>query len=268
MNIIGGARWNFNPRSPHGERRKSPKMKLPGTNFNPRSPHGERPAAVCCLCRWRYFNPRSPHGERPGWSILSAIISVFQSTLPARGATFNQSPFAVHASFQSTLPARGATRRHRRHIATYTISIHAPRTGSDGADVRRGGQGQHFNPRSPHGERPLTQAIPRRMQRDFNPRSPHGERLRLGGRRGGGGHFNPRSPHGERLRGRDAPTRAVVISIHAPRTGSDGQPRKQMHRACIFQSTLPARGATARCFALSVIQSNFNPRSPHGERRR
>ena len=174
----------------------------------------------------------------------------------------------AHAIFQSTLPARGATRRHRRHIATYTISIHAPRTGSDGADVRRGGQGQHFNPRSPHGERPLTQAIPRRMQRDFNPRSPHGERLRLGGRRGGGGHFNPRSPHGERLRGRDAPTRAVVISIHAPRTGSDGQPRKQMHRACIFQSTLPARGATARCFALSVIQSNFNPRSPHGERRR
>ena len=173
----------------------------------------------------------------------------------------------AHAIFQSTLPARGATRRHRRHIATYTISIHAPRTGSDGADVRRGGQGQHFNPRSPHGERPLTQAIPRRMQRDFNPRSPHGERLRLGGRRGGGGHFNPRSPHGERLRGRDAPTRAVVISIHAPRTGSDGQPRKQMHRACIFQSTLPARGATARCFALSVIQSNFNPRSPHGERR-
>ena len=152
----------------------------------------------------------------------------------------------AHAIFQSTLPARGATRRHRRHIATYTISIHAPRTGSDGADVRRGGQGQHFNPRSPHGERPLTQAIPRRMQRDFN----------------------PRSPHGERLRGRDAPTRAVVISIHAPRTGSDGQPRKQMHRACIFQSTLPARGATARCFALSVIQSNFNPRSPHGERRR
>ena len=175
MNIIGGARWNFNPRSPHGERRKSPKMKLPGTNFNPRSPHGERPAAVCCLCRWRYFNPRSPHGERPGWSILSAIISVFQSTLPARGATFNQSPFAVHASFQSTLPARGATgnrarywyrchfnprsphgeRRYsflaaRRHSS---ISIHAPRTGSDYFIYQQQSSLLHFNPRSPHGER-------------------------------------------------------------------------------------------------------------------
>ena len=67
---------------------------------------------------------------------------------------------------------------------------------------------------------------------------------------------------------RDAPTRAVVISIHAPRTGSDQQEAEEdapeaisIHaprtgsdmRICgiratvpIFQSTLPARGATQR----------------------
>ena len=134
-----------------------------------------QPCSPYAALGWRYFTPRSPHGERPGWSILSAIISVFQSTLPARGATFNQSPFAVHASFQSTLPARGATgnrarywyrchfnprsphgeRRYsflaaRRHSS---ISIHAPRTGSDYFIYQQQSSLLHFNPRSPHGER-------------------------------------------------------------------------------------------------------------------
>ena len=56
----------------------------------------------------------------------------------------------------------------------------------------------NFNPRSPHGERPVTVRWLRAVK-DFNPRSPHGER-------------RPRDPHQLRL-GR--------ISIHAPRTGSD-----------------------------------------------
>ena len=80
----------------------------------------------------------------------------FQSTLPVRGATrsavimfyiandFNpRSPcgerravrFAARLtdSFQSTLPVRGATRRPKRtYQRDETISIHAPRAGSDG----------------------------------------------------------------------------------------------------------------------------------------
>ena len=63
------------------------------------------------------------------------------------------------------------------------------------------------------------------------------------------------------------PNTRSIISIHAPRTGSDGQPRKQMHRACRFQSTLPARGATVTYQRDANIVINFNPRSPHGERR-
>ena len=218
-------------------------MKLPGTNFNPRSPHGERPAAVCCLCRWRYFNPRSPHGERPGWSILSAIISVFQSTLPARGATFNQSPFAVHASFQSTLPARGATgnrarywyrchfnprsphgeRRYsflaaRRHSS---ISIHAPRTGSDYFIYQQQSSLLHFNPRSPHGER-LAAAAVLLARTYFNPRSPHGERRDalccVGGDVTDISIHAPRTGSDER---REHLVPLTGISIHAPRTGSD-----------------------------------------------
>ena len=103
-------------------------------------------------------------------------------------------------------------------------------------------------------------------------------------------HFNPRSPHGERRE--DLSTFDIYsrISIHAPRTGSDFQHLCGFARLCAFQSTLPARGATRRYRAASYsarFQSTlpargataiqrcnvndpnyFNPRSPHGERRR
>ena len=61
-----------------------------------------------------YFNPRSPHGERLGNSCPSTLIVLFQSTLPARGAT---------NIFQVFEPGE-------------EISIHAPRTGSDCSSVR------------------------------------------------------------------------------------------------------------------------------------
>ena len=144
------------------------------------------------------FNPRSPHGERPCMTSLTILIT----------------------SFQSTLPARGATRTRRRNGETRGISIHAPRTGSDGAGL----------PNQPAHD--ITTPAPRTGSDDRQPL------LRLDGR-----HFNPRSPHGERrsttsvmlltlrfqstLPARGATTRAefmarsISISIHAPRTGSD-----------------------------------------------
>ena len=80
---------------------------------------------------------------------------------------------------------------------------------------------RNFNPRSPHGERPhsLIIGIPRG---NFNPRSPHGERPPLREALTGRHDFNPRSPHGER-----------------PRVHAHGLADVR------FQSTLPARGATA-----------------------
>ena len=80
-----------------------------------------------------------------------------------------------------------------------TISIHAPRTGSDMVSGRSAG-----------------------LSADFNPRSPHGER------------------HG--------------AEAHRQRRG-------------LFQSTLPARGATQRRPPYAKNYHDFNPRSPHGERR-
>ena len=57
-------------------------------NFNPRSPHGERRTATV-RHKWldKYFNPRSPHGERLFGGIAFGSKFAFQPTLPARGAT-------------------------------------------------------------------------------------------------------------------------------------------------------------------------------------
>ena len=78
------------------------------------------------------FNPRSPHGER----------QLFRPFLHA---------FCL---FQSTLPARGATHRFDKAAVGSVISIHAPRTGSDMMSTRRSAFAESdFNPRSPHGER-------------------------------------------------------------------------------------------------------------------
>ena len=55
------------------------------------------------------FNPRSPRGER----------------LKAAKET------ELDALFQSTLPARGATDRYPLNGVAHFISIHAPREGSD-----------------------------------------------------------------------------------------------------------------------------------------
>ena len=80
----------------------------------------------------------------------------------------------------------------------------------------------------------------------------------------------------------------AAISIHAPRTGSDGisrarrcailpfqstlpargatSPVRSQCSDTLFQSTLPARGATSGWATTRRERSDFNPRSPHGER--
>ena len=146
-------------------------------------------------------------------------------------------------AFQSTLPARGATTRSclRRRLRRY------------------------FNPRSPHGERPWREPSAA-THSDFNPRSPHGERrYAFVLDSSDGADFNPRSPHGER-RGQSRPCASrPPISIHAPRTGSDTRGRVQLVQALISIHA-PRTGSDAFRHLPKRFSSNFNPRSPHGER--
>ena len=167
-------------------------------DFNPRSLHGERRWSSAFQSVQLYFNPRSLHGERRRPEMLCIGFRKFQSTLPARGATYDLS--------DSTLLSR--------------ISIHAPCTGSDAHRFQHRAKRGHFNPRSLHGERRHTPPSVK-TAKDFNPRSLHGERrscpvavlysvsisihapctgsdrrrMCSPGRRK---HFNPRSLHGER----------------------------------------------------------------------
>ena len=60
--------------------------------------------------------------------------------------------------------------------------------------------------------------------------------------------------------------REKIISIHAPREGSDIHQFDRRVYHFIFQSTLPARGATMTDEDDQRFLENFNPRSPRGER--
>ena len=80
-----------------------------------------------------HFNPRSPHGERRGCACKNALRALFQSTLPARGATqrsinkMNEvTVISIHAPRTGSDPHGGSHANQPR-----IISIHAPRTGSD-----------------------------------------------------------------------------------------------------------------------------------------
>ena len=124
--------------------------------FNPRSPHGERPLRTALSVSPSFdFNPRSPHGERLSPK-LTAFLNIFISIhAPRTGSDSISSAQAVRVeSFQSTLPARGATFQGAFVHHAASISIHAPRTGSDVSGSCISCNWHYFNPRSPHGERP------------------------------------------------------------------------------------------------------------------
>ena len=170
---------HFNPRSPDGERpeRLSPMIKDIIISIHaPRMGSDARPTVTgrqadrfqSTLPGWgatsprttigrtkSNFNPRSPDGERPAaQQIVGKIPSVFQSTLPGWGATASEFNSAAPLLFQSTLPGWGATVIGVGADAGSTISIHAPRMGSDHEGSRTIRRPSHFNPRSPDGERP------------------------------------------------------------------------------------------------------------------
>ena len=61
-------------------------------------------------------------------------------------------------------------------------------------------------------------------------------------------------------------TMRAIISIHAPRVGSDKIPCEILLRYQEFLSTLPAWGATQVAGRSRQIHHHFYPRSPRGER--
>ena len=167
--------------------------------------------------------------------------------------------------FQSTLPVWGATEALKKAWKDVDISIHAPRVGSDG--LRRGHDCKPDN---------------------FNPRSPCGERQRNRINHAQGNIFQSTLPVWGATWSESRVRAAVVISIHAPRVGSDFEQRLAAVEEKLFQSTLPVWGATFvawfsdagdpisihaprvgsdfSCLTALHGHIDFNPRSPCGER--
>ena len=104
-----------------------------------------------------YFNPRSPHGER----------HTSKGTMP------------LQSLFQPTLPARGATKSVISGTDEVSISTHAPRTGSDTGKSYYWMCYEGFQPTLPARGATCVLLFAEEIRTHFNPRSPHGERLAI-----------------------------------------------------------------------------------------
>ena len=190
---------NFNPLSPHGERLLRDGHLGIGGDISIHSPHTGRDANYAIMTVIEMISIHSPHTGRDGIPADDGTgRDGFQSTLPTRGETPLSYRSGKRGVFQSTLPTRGETSGLRPASCSDDISIHSPHTGRDAAFRFRTSVSIHFNPLSPHGERPNA-PFSLYTLRNFNPLSSHGERPQAGTRQfGTAGHFNPLSPHGER----------------------------------------------------------------------
>ena len=144
------------------------------------------------------FQSTLPARGATGAFISMSLTNIFQSTLPARGATAPSPDPNNYKQFQSTLPARGATEQPQgddRDERQFQSTLPAR-----GATVLSG----HVAPldlisiHAPRTGSDRTRRANITTFSDFNPRSPHGERLVHGDTARRQSDFNPRSPHGER----------------------------------------------------------------------
>ena len=154
--VFNHLRNNFNPHSPCGERLSHPRFNPRTITISIHTPLAGSDAVVQRRCRvrskisihtplagsdfllsahWRScknFNPHSPCGERHRALGFRVRPSIFQSTLPLRGATitldeaFSLSEISIHT------PLAGSDRDEPSSFrSSLRISIHTPLAGSD-----------------------------------------------------------------------------------------------------------------------------------------
>ena len=105
------------------------------------------------------FNPRSPHGERRrGGAVLCAVTSI-SIHAPRTGSDARSIAEPLRGVISIHAPRTGSDGICNHHGCRLIISIHAPRTGSDANWISTPNCASHFNPRSPHGERPYCSSM-------------------------------------------------------------------------------------------------------------
>ena len=216
--------------------------------FNPRTPRGVRLKATFCPAATCYFNPRTPRGVRLKTAVLCGVYQKFQSTHPARGATRYPTPLLRQPPNFNPRTPRGVRQLSTpKVVQAIRISIHAPREGCDFCLFAQTAEGIMISIHAPREGCDSGQSVVCRCPCHFNPRTPRGVRL----------------IYFRRL----AKAMAARISIHAPREGCDNISTETIEVSNAFQSTHPARGATAWPPALRRCNHYFNPRTPRGVRR-
>ena len=258
----------FNPRTPREVRQPRRKGMRGNQDFNPRTPREVRLDGPCKCFNYHNFNPRTPREVRPGrgnvvWIYNNISIHAprercdensprssvsprkFQSTHPARGATLCPDCHRAYDQFQSTHPARGATRRLTTRPPRLPISIHAPRERCDKQKNNRICTLSNFNPRTP---REVRHTGTDKRRRDYQFQSTHPARGATADGQTANAYehyFNPRTPREVRRLRRGELLALRWISIHAPRERCDCGTFIFANWIITFQSTHPARGATA-----------------------
>ena len=165
----------------------------------PRTGSDNRVSALTSDC-----HPISIHAPRTGSDIPGEALDdpAFAISIHApRTGSDEMSPFAPVCDdiFQSTLPARGATAPPEVHPARRRISIHAPRTGSDNGYVDMARIIKQFQSTLPaRGATLLLRMILRRSLIFQSTLPARGATAKDGFPVPYFAHFNPRSPHGER----------------------------------------------------------------------
>ena len=244
-------RADFNPRSPHGERRRRHERRQRPKKFQPTLPargatkaltesqrrlvistHAPRTGSdfgrIATTFWTTYFNPRSPHGERQ------------QSRQPEPPAASNFNPRSPHGE------RHGETRGDARPAR---ISTHAPRTGSDNMSTMKIIKRGIFQPTLP--ARGATGASSRpSTSSPFQPTLPARGATRFYYMRAPKGTISTHAPRtGSDRSSCGSIVQIATISTHAPRTGSDCRRTFVYMNLWRFQPTLPARGATCRRIA-------------------
>ena len=147
------AKRNFNPRTPRGVRPGDVLLIISQSHFNPRTPRGVRPSSLTRPSITNNFNPRTPRGVRLENSPLYQNRVYFNPRTP-RGVRLQPGyECKVSDEFQSTHPARGATFECTLLFVFLVISIHAPREGCDLRPSITPAERLNFNPRTPRGVR-------------------------------------------------------------------------------------------------------------------
>ena len=174
-------------------------------------------------------------------------------------------PSPLFISIHSPRMGRDRQGDQDRHCSA--ISIHSPRMGRDFAEYRRVARPEHFNPLSPHGERPF---LPSSYGTAIQSISIHSPRM---GRdvaaipcRSWNLRFQSTLPAWGETRQIPSMTFPQQISIHSPRMGRDAAAAcaTAAHKISIHS---PRMGRDTWAARSAATTKNFNPLSPHGERR-